>query len=164
LGTRLADKALEDAGSKLNESRQNLRKRKEELATVEPGKDASKLKWALAQAQLELEISQAIFDLQRTTRQNLSIEVGLAKQYSNVTQQNLIWVRKNLHFDNADLEKQIEVINRNRDELQKRLKDQLSDQIKVESACLLSQERLANAGIKTDVALPNLSNSMPLSV
>jgi hypothetical protein len=81
LGTRRADKFLEDAGSKLNERRQNLRKRKEELATVEPGKKASKLKGALAQAQQGWEISLAIFDLQSTTRQNLSIHVGLPKQY-----------------------------------------------------------------------------------
>jgi potassium-dependent mechanosensitive channel len=153
LGTRLSDKALEDARSKLDESRQDLRKHKEELAAIESGKDASKLRWAIAQAQLEMEISQAIFDLQRTTRQNLSIEVRLSKQYSDVTQQNLVWVRKNLHFDNADLEKQLEAINRNRDELQKRLKNQLSGQIKVENAWLHAQERLANAGKKSDITL-----------
>ena len=153
LGIRLADKALEDARSKLDESRQNVRKAKEKLAAIEPGKNASKLKWAFAQAQLEFEISQSIFDLQRTTRQNLSIEARLSKQYSDVTQQNLIWVRKNLHFDNADLEKQIEAINRNRDELQKRLNDQLSKQIKVESAWLHAQERFANARTKKDIRL-----------
>jgi potassium efflux system protein len=153
LGIRLADKALEDARSKLDESRQNVRKVKEKLAAIEPGKNASKLKWVFAQAQLEFEISQSIFDLQRTTRQNLSIEARLSKQYSDVTQQNLIWVRKNLHFDNADLEKQIEAINRNRDELQKRLNDQLSKQIKVESAWLHAQERLANARTKKDIRL-----------
>ena len=153
LGIRLADKALEDARSKLDESRQNVRKAKEKLAAIEPGKNASKLKWAFAQAQLEFEISQSIFDLQRTTRQNLSIEARLSKQYSDVTHQNLIWVRKNLHFDNADLEKQIEAINRNRDELQKRLNDQLSKQIKVESAWLHAQERFANARTKKDIRL-----------
>ena len=153
LGIRLADKALEDARSKLDESRQNVRKRKEELAAIEPGKNALKLKWAFGQAQLELEISQSIFDLQRTTRQNLSIEARLSKQYSDVTQQNLIWVKKNLHFDNSDLEKQIEAISRNRVELQKRLKDQLSGQIKVESAWLRAQERLTNARNKADIRL-----------
>ncbi len=153
LGARLADKALEDARSKLDESRQTLRKRKEELSAIEPAKAASKLKWAYAQAQLALEISQAVFDLQRETRQNLSVEVRLSKQYSAVTQQSLIWVRKNLHFDNADLQKQIEAINRNRDELQKRLKDQLGKQVKVESVWLHAQERLANARNKKGIAL-----------
>ncbi len=153
LGIRLADKALEDAKSKLDESRQNLRKRKEELAAVAPGKDIAKLRWMLAQAQLESEISQAVFDLQRETRQNLSVEVRLSKQYSAVTQQTLIWVRKNLHFDNADLQKQIETINRNRDELEKRLKDQLGKQVKVESAWLHAQERLANARNKREMTL-----------
>ena len=149
----LADKALEDAGSKLDESQQDLRKYKENLAAMDPGKVTAKLKWELEQARLKLEISQAIFDLQRTTKQNLSIEVRLSKQYSEGTQQNLVWVSKNLQFDNADLEKQIEAINRNRDELQKRLKDQLSRQITVENAWLRAQERLSSARIKTDIAL-----------
>ncbi len=153
LGTRLADKALEDARSRLDESRQDLRKYKEELESMEPGKVTGKLKWELEQARLKLEISQAIFDLQRTTKQNLSIEVRLAKKNSDVTQQNLVWVSKNLHFDNVDLEKQIEAINRNRDELQKRLKDQLRGQMKVETVWLQAQERLANAKKKADIAL-----------
>jgi potassium efflux system protein len=153
LGVSLAEKALEDAESRLDDSRQDLRKFKEELAGMEPGKVTGKLNWELEQAQLKLEISQAIFDLQRTTKQNLSIEVRIAKQNSEVTQQNLVWVRKNLHFDNTDLEKQIEAINRNRDELQKRQKDQLRGQMKVEAAWLQAQERLANARKKTDIVL-----------
>ncbi|MBU1161471.1 MAG: hypothetical protein KKF96_02840, partial [Proteobacteria bacterium] len=153
LGTSLADKALQDARLRLDESGQDLRKSKDKLEAMEPGEVTGKLKWELEQARLKLEISQAIFDLQRTTRQNLSIEVRLAKKNSDVTQQNLIWVRKNLHFDNADLEKQIEDINRNRDEFQKRQKDQLRGQMKVETAWLQAQERLANAKKKTDIAL-----------
>jgi potassium efflux system protein len=153
LGVSLAEKALEDAKSRLDESGQDLRKFKEKLAGMEPGKVTGKLNWEFEQAQLNLEISQVIFDLQRTTEQNLSIDVRLAKQNSEVTQQNLVWVRKNLHFDNADLEKQIEAINRNRDELQKRQKDQLRGQMKVEAAWLQAQERLENARKKTDIVL-----------
>jgi potassium efflux system protein len=153
LGVSLAEKALDDAESRLDDSRQDLRKFKEKLAGMEPGKVTGKLNWELEQAQLELEISQAIFDLQRTTKQNLSIEVRLAKQNSEVTQQNLVWVRKNLHFDKIDLEKQIEAINRNRDELQRRQKDQLRGQMKVEAAWLQAQERLANARKKTAIVL-----------
>jgi potassium-dependent mechanosensitive channel len=153
LGVSLAEKALADAKSTLDDSRQDLRKSKEELAAMDPGKVTGKLRWELEQAQLKLDISQGVFDLQGTTRQNLSIEVRLAKQNSDVTQQNLIWVRENLHFDNADLEKQIEDINRNRNELQKRQKDQLRGQMKVETAWLQAQKRLANAKTKTDIAL-----------
>jgi potassium efflux system protein len=153
LGIRLADKALEDARAKLDDIRQDLRKSKEELEAMEPREVTGKLKWELEQGRLKLETAQAIFDLQRTTRQNLSIEARLAKQNSDVTQQNLVWVSKNLHFDNADLEKQIEDINRNRDDLQKRQKDQLRGQMKVETAWLQAQERLANARKKTDIAL-----------
>jgi potassium-dependent mechanosensitive channel len=153
LGISLAEKALADAREKLEESGQDLRKSKEKLGEMEPGEVTGKLRWELEQARLTLETAQAIFDLQRTIRQNLSIEVRLAEQNEDVTQQNLIWVRKNLHFDNADLEKQIEAISRNRDDLQKRQKDQLRGQMKVETAWLQAQERLANARKKTDIAL-----------
>jgi small-conductance mechanosensitive channel len=153
LGVSLAEKALEDARSKLDESSQDLRKYKEALGSIEPGKDTDRLNWAYTQAQLELELSEAIFNLQRTTKQNLSIEVRLAKQNVDVTQQNLNWVSKNLHFDDADLEKQIQAINQNRDELQKRLKNQLSGQMKLETAWLQAQERIANSRKKTDTAL-----------
>ena len=153
LGISLAEKALEDARAKLDDSGQELRKYKEKLGAMEPGEVTGKLRWELEQAQLTLETAQAIFDLQRTSRQNLSIEVRLAEQNEDVTQQNLVWVSNNLHFDNADLEKQIEAINRNRDDLQKRQKDQLRGQMKVETAWLQAQERLANARKKTDIAL-----------
>jgi len=153
LGIRLAEKALEDARAKLDDSGQDLRKSKEKLGAMEPGEVTGKLKWELEQARLKLETAQTIFDLQRTTRQNLSIEVRLAEQNADVTQQNLVWVRKNLHFDSTDLEKQIEAINRNRDDLQKRQKDQLRGQMKVETAWLQAQERLANARKKTDIAV-----------
>ena len=153
LGVRLAEKALADARAKLEESGQDLRKSKEKLEAMEPGEVTEKLRWELEQARLKLDIFQTIFDLQRTTSQNLSIEVRLAEKNTDVTQQNLVWVSKNLHFDNADLEKQIEDINRSRDELQKRQKDQLRGQMKLETAWLQAQERLANARKKTDVAL-----------
>ncbi len=153
LGISLAEKALADAKAKLDESGQDLRKSKENLAAMDPGKVTGKLRWDLELARLKQEVSQGVFDLQRTTRQNLSIEVRLAEKNSDVTQQNLDWVSKNLHFDNADLEKQIEAINRNRDELQKRQKDQLRGQMKVETAWLQAQKRLANARKKTDIAL-----------
>jgi len=153
LGIRLAEKALADARAKLEESGQDLRKSKEKLGAMEPGEVTGKLRWELEQARLKLETAQAIFDLQRTTKKNLSIEVRLAEQNADVTQQNLLWVSKNLHFDNADLEKQIEAINRDRDELQKRQKDQLRGQMKVETAWLQAQERLTNARKKTDIAL-----------
>lgn len=153
LGIRLAEKALADAKAKLDDSGQDLRKSKEKLGAMEPGEVTGKLRWELEQARLKLETAQAIFDLQRTTKKNLSIEVRLAEQNADVTQQNLVWVRKNLHFDNADLEKQIEAINRNRDDLQKRQKGQLRGQMKVETAWLQAQERFANARKKTDIAL-----------
>ncbi|MGB6012723.1 MAG: mechanosensitive ion channel domain-containing protein [Desulfobacterales bacterium] len=144
----LAKKALEDVRSRLDEGEQILRKYKENK-----GISASKLNWDIGQAQLEVEIAQAILDLQRVTQKNLSMEVQLASRHAGVARQNIAWVRKHLHFDKADLEKQLETIEQTRTELQNRLKEQLRGQVRVEALWLQAQNRVVNAKGETEIAL-----------
>ncbi len=144
----LANKAVEDARARLDEGQQTLRKYKEKK-----GIEASKLNWDIGQAQLEVEITQAIFDLQSVTQNNLSVEVQLAILQADVARQNIAWVRKHLHFDKADLEKQLETIEQTRTELQKRLKEQLRGQIRVEALWLQAQNRAVNSKGETEIAL-----------
>ena len=144
----LAKKALEDARTRLDEGEQILRKYKENNGIA-----ASKLNWEIGQAQLEVEISQAIFDLQSVTQKNLSMEVQLASRQADVARQNIAWVRKHLHFDKADLEKQLETIEQTRTELQKRLKEQLRGQIRVEALWLQAQNRVVNVKGETEIVL-----------
>lgn len=144
----LAKKALEDVRSRLDEGRQILRKYKENK-----GISASKLNWDIGQAQLEVEIAQAILDLQSVTQKNLSMEVQLASRHADVARQNIAWVRKHLHFDKADLEKQLETIEQTRTELQNRLKEQLRGQIRVEALWLQAQNRVVSAKVETEIAL-----------
>ena len=98
----LAEKAMEDARSRLDEGQQTLRKYKEKTRIEEP-----KLNWEIDQAQLEVEIAQAIFDLQSVNQNNLSVEIQLASMQADVARENIAWVRKHLLFDKADLEKQL---------------------------------------------------------
>jgi small-conductance mechanosensitive channel len=144
----LANKAVEDARARLDEGRQTLRKYKEKK-----GIEASKLNWEIGQAQLEVEIAQAILDLQSVTQKNLSMEVQLASRHADVARQNIAWVRKHLHFDKADLEKQLETIEQTRTELQNRLKEQLRGQIRVEALWLQAQNRVVSAKVETEIAL-----------
>ncbi len=149
----LAKKALEDARSRLDEGHQTLRKYKEKTAIKGTGIEASKLNWEIGQAQLEVEIAQAIFDLQSITQKNISVEVQLASLQADVVRQNIVWVRKHLHFDMADLEKQLETIEQTRTELQKRIKEQLRGQIRVEALWLQAQDRVVNAKGEMEIAL-----------
>lgn len=144
----LANKAVEDARARLDEGRQTLRKYKEKK-----GIEASKLNWDIGQAQLEVEIAQAILDLQSVTQKNLSMEVQLASRHADVARQNIAWVRKHLHFDKADLEKQLETIEQTRTELQNRLKEQLRGMIRVEALWLQAQNRVVSAKGETEIAL-----------
>lgn len=152
LEKNLAKKALENARSRLNEGEQILRKYKENN-----GMAVSKLNWEIGQAQLEVEISQAIFDLQSIAQKNLSMEVQLASRQADVARQNIAWVRKHLHFDKADLEKQLETIEQTRTELQKRIKEQLRGQIRVEALWLQAQNRVVNAKGETEIVLAKAS-------
>ncbi|HUV76484.1 MAG TPA: mechanosensitive ion channel domain-containing protein, partial [Desulfobacterales bacterium] len=149
----LAKKALEDVRSRLEEGKQTLRKYKEKTEIKGTGIEASKLNWEIGQAQLEVEIALAIFDLQSVTQKNLSVEVQLASLQADVARQNIAWVRKHLHFDRDDLEKQLETIEQTRTELQKRLKEQLRGQIRVEALWLQAQDRVVNAKGAMEIAL-----------
>jgi potassium-dependent mechanosensitive channel len=144
----LAKKAMEDARSRLDEGQQTLRKYKEKTGIA-----ASKLKWEIGQAQLEVEIAQAIFDLQTVNQKNLSVEIQLASMQADVARENIAWVRKYLHFDKGDLEKQLETIEQTRTELQKRLKEQLRGQTRVEGLWVQAQDRAVNARGETEIAL-----------
>ncbi|MBU0987773.1 MAG: mechanosensitive ion channel [Proteobacteria bacterium] len=153
LAASLAVKALEDSRSRLDERQQILRRFKEKQALNGTGVAPAEQNREFAQAQLDLEIARAIFDLQRVAKQNLTIEVRLAALSADIARQNMVWVQKHLFFDKADLEKQIGLIARTRAELQQRLKNQLREQMGVEAEWLQVQKRMADAQKETDIAL-----------
>jgi small-conductance mechanosensitive channel len=153
LETSLVEKTLEDATLRLDESRQNLRKLKEDKESEAKRSEDPKLNWELDQAQLELETAQAISDVYKVVKKNLSIEVRLATQRVDVARQNIAWVRQHLYFDQADLKKQLDNLEKTRRELQIRLKNQLRGQIKVETAWTQAQQRATNAKKDTEIVL-----------
>jgi len=149
----LVEKALEDAAARLDEGRQALRRLKEEKESEAPEREDPKLNWELGVAQLELETAQAIFEVYKVVKQNLTIEVRLATQQVDDAGQNSTWVRQHLYFDAADLKNQLENLEKTRRELQKRLKNQLRGQIKVETAWSQAQQRAISAGKDSEIVL-----------
>ncbi len=153
LEAKLVERALEEAVSRLEEGQQNLRRIKEEKESKTSGTEDPQLSWKLAQAQLELETSQAIFDLYKVVKKNLAIEMRLAAQRVELVKQNITWVKKHLNFDEADLKKQLEILEKSRRELKMRLKEQLRGQIKVETAWTQAQQKALNVKKDSEIIL-----------
>ncbi len=149
----LVEKALEEATLRRDEGRQTLRRLKEEKESKAPGAEDPKQNWELGEAQQELETAQAVFDVYKVGKKNLAIEVRLATQRVDDAGQNSTWVRQHLHFDAADLKNQLENLEKTRKELQKRLKNQLRGQMKVETAWSQAQQKAANVKKETEIVL-----------
>jgi small-conductance mechanosensitive channel len=149
----LANKALENARSSLDEAQQLLRKTKEKMRVKRSDPEALRLNWEMGQAELELEFAQAVFDVRSVMKQNLSIEARLAIQEADFVQQNFARVRKHLGFDEADLNKKLQAFGETRSALQKQLKKQLQGEVRVEGLWLQAQENLMNAKGEVETAL-----------
>ena len=148
---KLARTILEDALSRLEEWQQTLRLLKEEKES--PETVTAKLNWELENAQIELELAQAMQYLQKINVQNLSTEIRLADLQLEVDRRNIDWVRKHLSYDKDDLEKHLSGLEQTRTDLQKLLKSQLREQMKAEAVWLRAEKRLSSAKEESEITL-----------
>ena len=157
LAKNFALKAMEDAKVGLVEGQQTLRKLREKKEGGAAGLESARQNWELELAQLEQELTQAVFDLQKVTIQNLDMEAQVVDLQMDIAQKNAEWSRKHLHFDKADMDRQIENLERNRTEMQKRLKDQMQTQTRVEASWLLAQERVETVKREPEITLAKVA-------
>ena len=150
---KLARTILEDALSRLEEWQQTLRLLKEEKEKESPEAGTAKLNWELENAQVELELAQAMQYLQKINVENLSTEIRLTDLQLEVDRRNIDWVRKHLSYDKADLEKQVGGLERTRTDLQKLLKSQLREQMKTEAVWLRAEKRFSSAKEEPEITL-----------
>ncbi len=150
-------RALEDAKVGLEEGQQNLRKLRERKEDELSGLDSARLDRELELAQLEQELNQAVFDLQKVTSQNLDMETRVVDLQMDIARRNAEWARKHLRFDKADLDKQIETLERSRAEMQKRLQDQMRTQTRMEASWFQAQERVATVQREPELTLAKVA-------
>jgi len=150
---KLASTILEDALLRLEEWQQTLRQRKEEKEKGSPEAWTAKLNWELENAQIELELAQAMQYLQKINVQNLSTEIRLTDLQLEVDRRNIDWIRKHLHYDKDDLEKHLGGLERTRKDLQTLLKGQIREQVKAEAVWLRAEKRFSNAKEEPEVTL-----------
>jgi potassium efflux system protein len=150
---KLAKTILDDALSRFEEWQQTLRLLKEEKEKESPQEGTTKLNWDLENAQIELELAQAMQYLQKVNVQNLSTEIRLSDLQLEVDRRNIDWIRQHLSYDKDDLEKHLGGLEQSRTELQKLLKSQLREQMKTEAAWLRAEKRFSNAKEEPEITL-----------
>jgi small-conductance mechanosensitive channel len=145
LAAKLSQKTLEDASSSLEKAQKEWRNLKDQLEAVSKEERNQKLKWDLEKAELEKELSEGLVNLEKANRDNMLKQVKLAELRVELSRRKIGWVRMNLHFDEADLARQVETLETKKTELEKRVQRLVRKQKKAEEAWLLSQERSTSA-------------------
>ena len=127
--------------------------RKEEKEKASPEAGTAKLNWELENTQIELELAQAMQNLQKMHVQNLSTEIELTDLQLEVDRRNIDWIRKHLFYDKDDLEKQLGSLERTRTDLQKLLKSQLREQMKTEAVWLRAEKKFSSAKEEPEITI-----------
>jgi potassium efflux system protein len=150
---KLARTILEDAWLRLEEWQQTLRLLKEKKEKESPEEESAELNWELENAQIELELAQAMQNLQKVNVQNLSTEIRLTDLELEVGRRNIDWIRQHLSYNKNDLEKHLNDLERTRADLQMLRKEQIRKQMKTEAIWLRAEKRLSNAKEEPEVTL-----------
>ena len=150
---KLARTILEDTLLRLEEWQQTLRLLKEEKEKGTPDAATAKLIWELENAQIEVELAQAMQYLQKINVQNLSTEIRLTDLQLEVDRRNIDWIRKHLFYDKEDLEKHLAGLERTRKDLQTLRKGQIREQMKTEAVWLRAEKKFSNAKEEPEITL-----------
>ena len=142
---KLTRKSIEDASSRFEMAQQKLRGIREKLDT----KKSPELNWQFEQARIEMELAQAIFDLQKINRENATIELSLAGFKRTIAQEHLNWIKTHLFFDDDELRYYLGSVEERRTDLALRIGTLINEQQEVETAWKKARER-AEAAQGTD--------------
>jgi len=145
LAASLSRKALEDATLRFEKAQKEWRGLKDELDTASGKEIRRKLEWELGGAQVETELAKALITVETVNRDNLLYQVKIAELRADLEERKLNWVRANLHFDEADLKKQLDTISARRSDLEKRAGELIRKQNDSQTAWLAAKERLQRA-------------------
>lgn len=127
----VAKSAFEKASSR-------VRILKEQVEKVEQG-SVPELAWEYRTAQTESELYSVILDFQGIKDSNLKIEIESSQIVRDRNSQGIKWIRDNLHYDAADLQKQVEDLQKNIESLKKEMEILETERVKVEQNLIKAQ-------------------------
>lgn len=151
LALKLALRAIEDTKLRLEKAQKNWRRLKDKLeATSEEG-PSKKLAWDLEKAEIERDLSETVLSYEKVNHLNLSKRLTLSELKIQLIQRKVDWVRKNLYFDEGDLQKQLASLAQAIKETEERIQELILGREKAEEAWLQAQrEYVSELGQKSD--------------
>jgi len=126
---------------------------KEELQAARSDQQKAQIEDALKDADLQMEIAQVAANFQAVHLENLRKQLAFAELHESRLKKNIRWLRSHIHFDPADLEKQLKGIEQKKVRLQERYKRLIGEQTGIEARWLEAQRLAATAKGEKELAL-----------
>jgi potassium efflux system protein len=118
LAVSVAEKALQDARDRYQKASAQTRSLKEELGKEQDTQEVLAVQWLLEQSEREVGLTEALVGYQKWVQANAREEIELFGIRSDLYLQISEGILENLHFDPADLETQLALIDEQKKELQ----------------------------------------------
>lgn len=126
---------------------------KEQIEAEPPESVPRRLRWRLEKSRVEKDSLEALLYLEKTNQENHEIELQFAKLQEQLYLQQVIWVRNNLTFDEADLQKQLNSLANKRKVLAESLEKLTLEQKKAEEAWLDALKKLKITKVQKDLTV-----------
>ncbi|MBU0484195.1 MAG: mechanosensitive ion channel [Proteobacteria bacterium] len=123
LALSVAEKILQDAKERYKKASAQVRSLKDDLNKNKTGKEALNLQWLLEQAERDAALTEAMIQNQEQILANAKEEIALFEIKTDLYRQINERIVENIHFDPADLENQLALIDERKKELQDRVDD-----------------------------------------
>ena len=143
LAIKLIKKTREDFSVRLEDAQRDWRALKEKAEAVTKKETDQKLIWNLEKAGLDRELAEANVRLEKAKQEDLILQKELAELRTRFAQRKVAWVRKNLYFDETDLKQQLEILERKRIDLEKRVQELIQGRLNEEEAWVKAQKDAA---------------------
>ena len=153
LALEMAKRSLETAQGAMEDAERKLRRLKEELQAARSDQQKAQIEDALKDADLQMEIAQVAANFQAVHLENLRKQLAFAELHESRLKKNIRWLRSHIHFDPADLEKQLKGIEQKKVRLQERYKRLIGEQTGIEARWLEAQRLAATAKGEKELAL-----------
>lgn len=119
--SELAMNAVKQKNQQAQERLQQARKQARQLQEKLEEDDSPAAKWRLEGMQLDIELNEARYQLERFNEKNLKTKQQLIAEQNRLLKDQAAWVRKRLQYHQEDLERHEQALVEKRNELQKQL-------------------------------------------
>lgn len=144
------------SNSSYEKAMSRVRVLREQVEKVGSG-SVPELDWEYRVAQTEEELYAAIVFFQKIKDSNLRSEIDSAQMTRERDIRGVKWISENLHYDEADLQTQVNELEKDIDEIKKEIQKLETARVTVEEALIQAQARVETSSEPEQVSLANLA-------